>query len=58
MIICGADNPLTNEGDFEEKVVISHTDIWKKYQNPFVQVATPVPSNIHLPATAMATNHR
>lgn len=38
----------------KKKVVISHI----KELNAFVQVATTVPSNIHLPASAMTTNHR
>lgn len=55
MIICGADNPLKNEGEFEEQVVISHIKM-NIYVNTFVQMATP--SNTQLPASAMATNHR
>lgn len=55
MIICGADNPLKDEGDFEEK---SGYFTQKKKWNAFVQVATTMPSNIQLPASAMVTNHR
>lgn len=55
MIIGGADNPLKNEGDLEEKKWLFH--ILKKL-NAFVQVATTVPSNTDLPASAMATNRR
>lgn len=55
MIICRADNPFKNEGEFEEKVVISCIKR-NIYVNTFVHVATP--SNTQLPVSAMATDHR
>lgn len=55
VIICRADNPFKNEGEFEEKVVISHIKR-NIYVNTFVHVATP--SSTQLPVSAMATDHR
>lgn len=46
--------PVKMSETLKKKVVISHI----KELNAFVQVATTVPSNIHLPASAMTTNHR
>lgn len=48
MIICGADNPLRNEGDLEgESGYFTH----KKKLNAFVQAATtvPIPSCLLVP---------